>query len=63
MDNTESKGARAMSKPKRKPQFECLECSKKFYTVKAAERAYFGIGCPKCGGADIGEYTAPKEGA
>ena len=34
--------------------FYCQECGYKFRTVKAAERASFGVnGCPKCGGADI----------
>ena len=41
-------------KPKRKPLFKCVECNKKFYTVKAAENASYGAkGCPGCGGADI----------
>ncbi len=45
---------------KRTPLFQCNECGKKFYDVKAAERASFGDrGCPKCGGADIGEYVPP----
>lgn len=38
----------------------CLECGKKFHSVKAAEKAAFGdAGCPKCGGADIevGDYA------
>ena len=30
----------------------CLECGKKFRTVRAAERASYH-GCPKCGGVDI----------
>jgi len=43
-----------MAKTKRPALFACMECGKKFYTVKAAERAAFGAkGCPKCGGADI----------
>lgn len=33
-------------------QFECMECGKKFRTVKAAERAA-SEGCPNCGGVDI----------
>lgn len=34
--------------------WRCMECWRKFATVKAAERASFGPnGCPKCGGADI----------
>ena len=32
--------------------FRCLECGKKFRTVKAAERASHN-GCPGCGGVDI----------
>lgn len=32
--------------------FACMECDKRF-TFKQAERAYFGSGCPGCGGADI----------
>ena len=32
--------------------FKCLECGKKFKTVRAAERASYE-GCPKCGGCDI----------
>ena len=37
--------------------FCCQECGHGFRSVKAAERAYFGAGCPKCGGADIGEVS------
>lgn len=32
--------------------YKCLECGKKFKTVKAAEKA-MDEGCPKCGGSDI----------
>lgn len=32
--------------------FACMECGKKFRTVKAAEKAS-SVGCPKCGGCDI----------
>jgi hypothetical protein len=32
--------------------FACLECGRKFKTVKAAERAA-SDGCPGCGGVDI----------
>ena len=32
--------------------FQCMECGRKFRTVKAAERACMN-GCPKCGGVDI----------
>lgn len=43
---------------KRVPLFECQECHRKFYTVKAAEKASFGDdGCPGCGGSDIDEYV------
>ncbi len=34
------------------PRFKCMECGKKFRTVKAAERASFN-GCPGCGGLDV----------
>ncbi len=30
----------------------CLECGKKFKTLKAVEKAS-SVGCPKCGGVDI----------
>jgi len=33
--------------------FACQECGYAFRTVAAAERASFGDGCPRCGGADI----------
>lgn len=32
--------------------FKCLECGRRFRTVKAAERAA-SEGCPDCGGVDI----------
>lgn len=32
--------------------FACLECGRKFKTMKAAEKAA-NDGCPKCGGVDI----------
>lgn len=32
--------------------FACMECGRKFKSVKAAERASYN-GCPKCGGCDI----------
>ena len=38
----------------RKADFVCLECGRKFYSTKAAERAA-SDGCPGCGGVDIGE--------
>ena len=34
------------------PLFVCMECKKKFYTVKSAEKASYN-GCPGCGGGDI----------
>ena len=37
----------------KKPEFECLECGHKFYSVHAAEKAAFGDGCPSCSGSDI----------
>ena len=40
--------------------FECMECGKKFKTVKAAEKAQEN-GCPKCGGSDI-DLASPKKG-
>jgi Zn finger protein HypA/HybF involved in hydrogenase expression len=45
-----------MRKGKKKPAFECLECGKKFYSTKAAERAT-DKGCPGCGGVDIDLYA------
>lgn len=36
----------------RTAKFYCFECGKKFYTVRAAERAAWE-GCPKCNGSDI----------
>lgn len=41
---------------KKLPEFECLECEKKFYTVASAEKAS-NDGCPKCGGCDIEIYV------
>lgn len=40
----------------RKPEFVCLECGRKFYSVKSAEKASED-GCPKCGGVDIEVYV------
>lgn len=41
--------------------FVCLECNRKFKTVKAAEKASCN-GCPGCGGVDIDVAAhAPKE--
>jgi len=37
----------------RPPEFVCLECGHKFYSVHAAEAAAFGDGCPNCNGSDI----------
>jgi DNA-directed RNA polymerase subunit RPC12/RpoP len=37
---------------KKKADYICLECGKKFYSTKAAERASWN-GCPNCGGVDI----------
>lgn len=46
----------------REPLFECRECGRKFYSVKAAEKASFGDeGCPGCGGSDIDAYTYSTE--
>lgn len=41
--------------------FACMECGKKFKTLKAAERAA-DRGCPKCGGVDIDEASTPRGG-
>lgn len=50
------------TKKKKEPLFQCQECGRKFYTVKAAEKAAYGDnGCPKCGGADIDVYVPRKE--
>src|SRR5262249_20784568 len=38
--------------------FKCLECGRKFKTVRAAERASMN-GCPKCGGVDIDLDVSP----
>lgn len=43
---------------KKTPEFECLECGEKYYTVRAAKKAING-GCSKCGGVDIDVYV-PK---
>ena len=32
--------------------FECMECGRKFRSIKSAEKASMD-GCPKCGGVDI----------
>ena len=40
------------TRKKRVALFECLECGKKYYTVKTAEKASYD-GCKKCGGVDI----------
>jgi len=37
----------------KQPEFVCLECGHKFYSVHAAEKAAFGDGCPSCSGSDI----------
>lgn len=36
----------------------CLECSKKFRSLAAVEKAV-SVGCPKCGGVDI-DLVAPR---
>ncbi len=36
--------------------FQCMECGKKL-TLKQAEHAVYGDGCPCCGGPDIDEAT------
>lgn len=41
------------TEPEKKPEFVCLECGHKFYSVKAAEEAAFGDGCPGCSSSDI----------
>ena len=40
----------------REPLFACQECGRKFYTVKAAEKAS-NDGCPGCNGTDIDTYV------
>lgn len=40
--------------------YKCLECGKKFKTVKAAQAAV-NNGCPKCGGSDIDIDTGKDE--
>jgi predicted nucleic acid-binding Zn ribbon protein len=56
----------AKERPKRKPKrvaiFACMECGKKFYCVRAAERASYD-GCPKCGGVDVDVNVEPIGGA
>ena len=32
--------------------FACMECGKKFRTIRAAEKAS-SEGCPRCGGCDV----------
>jgi len=44
--------AEAIGEAKAGSGFKCMECGKKFATVKAAEKASIN-GCPKCGGTDI----------
>lgn len=41
---------------KKVPLFQCLECGKKFYSIKATENAA-NNGCPNCGGVDIDLYV------
>jgi len=40
----------------------CMECGKKFRTVRAAERAA-SVGCPKCGGCDVDLDAEPAPAA
>lgn len=42
------------SRQERRPLalFQCMECGRKFATVRAARRAV-DQGCPRCGGTDI----------
>ena len=47
-----TKDTAATKKVKRTALFVCLECGKKYYTVKSAENASYN-GCKKCGGVDI----------
>ena len=37
----------------KQPEFVCLECGHKFYSVHAADKAASGDGCPSCSGSDI----------
>lgn len=41
------------AEPQEQPEFVCLECGHKFYSMHAAEEAAFGDGCPSCFGSDI----------
>lgn len=47
-------GGSGMRKPR---PFECMECGKKM-TLGQAERAVYGDGCPRCGGADVDEASS-----
>ena len=40
------------AKKPRRALFKCMECGRKFYTVRSAEHAQ-DWGCPKCNGSDI----------
>lgn len=46
----------ALRRRKAAKSFECMECGRKM-TLRQAENAVYGDGCPKCGGADIDEVT------
>ena len=41
----------------------CLECGKRFRSVRAAEKAAFGDnGCPRCGSSDIDDVPVDDDG-
>jgi hypothetical protein len=41
----------------------CLECGKRFRSVRAAEKAAFGEnGCPRCGSSDIDDVPVDADG-
>ena len=44
--------ATPVARKTRKALFICLECDRKFYSTRAAQKAAWN-GCPGCGGSDI----------
>lgn len=57
---TKTKTTKATKNSKAPSGFKCLECGHKFRTVRAAERAAFVDGCPKCGGSDVDLSVRPS---
>lgn len=43
---------KAMHRKANESGFQCMQCGRKFRTIKAAESASYD-GCPKCGACDI----------